>query len=68
MDIRETVASLVRLLAHPARPWHLDGDRSKDNVSKYVRFARLHEVAQGKASGADLRLAREAPCHLAGAF
>jgi hypothetical protein len=55
----------MRLLAHPARPWHLDGDRTKDSVSKNVRLARLHEVAQGKARGADLRLAREAPCHLA---
>src|ERR1700730_11291383 len=41
----------MRLLAHPARPWHLDGDRAKDNVSKNVRLARLHEVAQGKAAG-----------------
>jgi hypothetical protein len=40
----------MRLLAHPARPWHLDGDRAKDNVSKNVRLARLHEVAQGKAA------------------
>jgi hypothetical protein len=67
MAIRDR-SRLVRLLTHPARLWHLDGDPAKDDVSKNVRLARLHKVAQGKASGADLRLAREAPCHLAGAF
>src|ERR1700730_13864104 len=41
----------MRLLAHPARPWHLDGDRAKDNLSKNWRLARLQEVAQGKAAG-----------------
>jgi hypothetical protein len=41
------------------------GTERKTTSPKSVRLARLHKVAQGKASGADLHLAREAPCHLA---
>jgi hypothetical protein len=41
----------MRLLAHPARPWHLDGDRAKDNVSKNVRLAVSMRSHKAKPAG-----------------